>query len=73
MPINNNKFRHGIKYKFCYKCRKLVPGQLYLEHKVFKLNIILKIYPVLPWVALRLDKVQTLALTRRHLHKRLKI
>ena len=27
------KLRHGIKYKFCYKCRKLVPGQLYPEHK----------------------------------------
>jgi hypothetical protein len=40
MLIYNTKFRHGIKYKFCYKCRKLVPGQLYLEHKVFRLNII---------------------------------
>jgi len=27
------KLRHGIRYKFCYKCRKLVPGQLYAEHK----------------------------------------
>jgi len=27
------KLRHGIRYKFCYKCRKLVPGQLYPEHK----------------------------------------
>jgi hypothetical protein len=27
------KLRHGIKYKFCYKCRKLVPGQLYPEHR----------------------------------------
>jgi hypothetical protein len=68
MLIYNNKFRHGIKYKFCYKCRKLVPGQLYLEHKVCRLNIILKFYPVLPWVAPRSDKVKTLALTRQHLH-----
>ena len=28
------KLRHGIRYKFCYKCRKLVPGHLYAEHKV---------------------------------------
>ena len=27
------KLRHGIRYKFCYKCRKLVPGHLYAEHK----------------------------------------
>ena len=27
------KLRHGIKYKFCYKCRKLIPGQMYPEHK----------------------------------------
>jgi len=27
------KLRHGIKYKFCYKCRKLIPGDLYQEHK----------------------------------------
>ena len=27
------KLRHGIKYKFCYKCRKLVPGHMYAEHK----------------------------------------
>merc|ERR1719273_1345556 len=27
------KLRHGIRYKFCYKCRKLVPGHMYAEHK----------------------------------------
>merc|ERR1719334_177839 len=27
------KLRHGIRYKFCHKCRKLVPNQLYPEHK----------------------------------------
>ena len=27
------KLRHGIRYKFCYKCRKLVPGNQYAEHK----------------------------------------
>ena len=27
------KLRHGIRYKFCYKCRKLVPGTQYAEHK----------------------------------------
>ena len=27
------KLRHGIKYKFCYKCRKLIPNQQYPEHR----------------------------------------
>ncbi|XP_023338897.1 uncharacterized protein LOC111709457 isoform X2 [Eurytemora carolleeae] len=27
------KLRHGIKYKFCHKCRKLIPGEQYTEHK----------------------------------------
>ena len=32
------KLRHGIKYKFCYKCRKLIPGQMYPEHKAMHDN-----------------------------------
>ena len=23
-----------MKYKFCYKCRKLIPGEMYNHHKV---------------------------------------
>ena len=40
------KLRHGIKYKFCYKCRKLVPGQLYPEHKAMHDNGQLESLPV---------------------------
>lgn len=42
------KLRHGIKYKFCYKCRKLVPGQLYLEHKALHESGQLETVPLQP-------------------------
>merc|ERR1719270_85216 len=40
------KLRHGIRYKFCYKCRKLVPGHLYAEHKALHDNGQLESVPV---------------------------